>query len=161
MIDMARFLFGEFQELSAQLHTIIPERPDPTTGKMVKIKVDDFASFQARMTGDVMGVFQTSRNAIGSGNQHEVSIYGDNGTVHASTLEPDQLIWIREEESGQLAKTVLAVPKRCRVSQYADFLAMLDGSVPDGFPSFMDGYRNQEVLDAIVSASERKITVHL
>lgn len=161
MIDMARFLFGEFQELSAQLHTIVPERLDPTTGKMVKIEVDDFASFQARMTGDVMGVFQTTRNAIGSGNQNEVSIYGDNGTVHASTLEPDQLIWIREEESGQLAKTVLEVPKRCRVSQYADFLAMLEGSVPDGFPGIMDGYRNQEVLDAIVSASEKKITVHL
>ncbi|MDF2649256.1 MAG: gfo/Idh/MocA family oxidoreductase [Paenibacillus sp.] len=161
MIDMARFLFGEFQELSAQLHTVISERLDPLTGKMVKIEVDDFASFQARMTGDVMGVFQTTRNAIGSGNQHEVSIYGDNGTIHASTQEQDRLIWIREEESGQLAKISLEVPKQCKVAQYSDFLAMLEGSVSDGFPGFMDGYRNQEVLDAIVRASELKITIHL
>lgn len=159
MIDMARFLFGEFQEMSAQLHTIIPERRDPSTGKMVKIEVDDFASFQARMTGDVMGVFQTTRNAIGSGNQHEVSIYGDSGTIHASTLNPDQLIWIREEAPGQLVKAALDVPKHCKVTQYADFLALLEGAVPDGVPGFMDGYRNQEILDAIVRASETKTVI--
>jgi predicted dehydrogenase len=159
MIDMARFLFGEFQELSAQLHTIIPERRDPATGNMLKIEVDDFASFQARMTGDIMGVFQTTRNAVGSGNQHEVSIYADSGTIHASTLDPDHLIWIREEEPGQIAKTTLEVPKRCKVTEYADFLAMLEGSAPDGLPGLMDGYRNQEVLDAIVRASETKTVI--
>lgn len=159
MIDMARFLFGEFQEMSAQLHTFIPERRDPATGKMVKIEVDDFASFQARMTGDVMGVFQTTRNAIGSGNQHEVSIYGDSGTIHASTLNPDQLVWIREEAPGQLVKATLDAPKHCKVTQYADFLAMLEGAVPEGVPGFMDGYRNQEILDAIVKASETKAVI--
>jgi predicted dehydrogenase len=161
MIDLARFLFGEFKELSAQLHTIIPERRDPVTGNMVKVEVDDFASFQARMTGEAMGVFQTTRNAIGSGNQHEVSIYGDLGTIHASTLDPDHLIWIREEAQGQLARTTLDVPKKCKVTQYADFLAMLEGSSPDGMPGFMDGYRNQELLDAIVRASETKTVIRL
>jgi predicted dehydrogenase len=160
MIDMARFLFGEFEELSAQLHTIIPERPDPVTGNMVKIEVDDFASFQARMTGDVMGVFQTTRNAIGSGNQHEVSIFGDIGTLHASTLDPDQVVWIHEED-GLLAKKTLEVPKRCKTSQWSDFLAMLEGSEPDGLPGLIDGYRNQEVLDAIIKASETKTVVRL
>ncbi|WP_424769295.1 Gfo/Idh/MocA family protein [Paenibacillus sp. sgz302251] len=161
MIDMARFLFGEFQEISAQLHTIVPERMDPGTGTMAKIEVDDFASFQARMTGDVMGVFQTSRNAFGSGNQHEVSIYGDLGTIHASTLDPARLIWIREEESGQISRATIEVPKRSKVTQYSDFTALLQGSSPDGLPGFMDGFRNQEVLDAIVRASETRTVIHL
>lgn len=161
MIDMARFLFGEFEEITAQMHTIIPERRDPVTGAMAKIEVDDFASFQARMTGDIMGVFQTSRNAFGSGNQHEVSIYGDLGTVHASTLDPDRLIWIREEESGQLSKASMEVPEHCKVKQYADFAAVLRGAPADGVPGFLDGYRNQEVLDAVVRASETKAAVEL
>lgn len=156
MIDMARFLFGEFGELSAQMKTIIPERLDPKSGKMVKIEVDDFASFQARMSGDVMGVFHTSRNAVGSGNQHEVSIYGDNGTLHVSTLNPDQIIWIREEAPGQLAKVTLDVPNHCKVKQYEDFLALLDGKADESLPDFMDGYRNQQVLEAIVKSSENK-----
>jgi predicted dehydrogenase len=161
MIDMARFLFGEFEELSAQLHTIIPERIDPATGNMRKIEVDDFASFQGRLTGDVMGIFQTTRNAVGSGNQHEVSIYGDTGTIHASTLDPEQLIWIHEEESDQIARVTLDVPKRCKVTQYADFIAVLEGLSPDGAPVFMDAYRNQELLDAIIRASDTKTVVRL
>jgi len=161
MIDMARFLFGEFEELSAQLHTIIPKRQDPASGNMVTIEVDDFASFQARMKGDIMGVFQTTRNAIGSGNQHEVSIYGDSGTLHASTLNPNELIWIREEAPGQLARVTVEVPAHCKVTQYADFAALLEGTVPDGIAGFMDGYRNQEIVDAIIRASESKATVKL
>ncbi|MDQ8739062.1 Gfo/Idh/MocA family oxidoreductase [Paenibacillus sp. LHD-38] len=161
MIDMARFLFGEFEELTAQLHTIIAERQDSASGNRVKIEVDDFASFQARMSGDAMGIFQTTRNAIGSGNQHEVSIYGDFGTIHASTLRPDHLDWVREEAPGQLAKTVIEVPKHCKVTQYADFTALLEGNIPDGLPGFMDGYRNQQILDAIVRASESKTAIHL
>lgn len=162
MIDMARFLFGgEFEELSAQLHTIIPERKDPASGQMVPIEVDDFASFQARLTGNIRGVFQTTRNAIGAGNQHEVAIYGDSGTLHASTLQPNQLIWIREEASGQLASVTLDVPEACKVTQYADFAALLEGNVPDGIPGFMDGYQNQAVLDAVVRASDAKTTISL
>jgi len=161
MIDLARFLFGEFEELSAQMQTIIPERKDPATGAMKKVFVDDFASFQARLAGDVMGVFQTSRNAVGSGNQHEISIYGDIGTIHASTEDPDRLVWIREEESGRLARAVLDVPQRCKVTPYADFVGMLKGEARDGLPGFMDGYRNQEVLDAIVRACETKRAIAL
>ncbi|MHA6481003.1 Gfo/Idh/MocA family protein [Paenibacillus sp. strain BS8-2] len=161
MIDLARFLFGEFEELSAQMRTFVPERPDPVTGEMVKVEVDDFVSFLARMTGDAVGVFQSSRNAIGSGNQHEVSIYGDLGTLHASTLSPDHVVWIREEAPGQLAKSEIEVPARCKVSQYGDFLALLDGQAPDGLPDFMDGYRNQEVLDAVIRSSEEKRSVSL
>lgn len=161
MIDMARFLFGEFRELSSLMQTIVPERRDPATGNIVKIEVDDFASFQARMADDAVGVFQTTRNAVGSGNQHEVAIYGDTGTIQASTLDPDRVVWIREEEPDQLARTILEVPKRCRTTEYADFLRLLDGEAPDGLPGFMDGYRNQEVLDAVVRSNEAGAVVRL
>ncbi len=159
MIDMARFLFGEFEELSAQLKTIVPERLDPKTGRKVTVEVDDYASFQARMSGDVMGVFHTSRNAVGSDNQHEVSIYGDTGTLHASTLNPDQIVWIREEAPGQLAKVTLHVPNACKVKQYDDFLALLDGTAEASLPGFMDGYRNQLVLEAVAKSSENKSVI--
>ncbi|WP_309122760.1 Gfo/Idh/MocA family oxidoreductase [Paenibacillus sp.] len=161
MIDMARYLFGEFEELSALLHTIVAERRHPGSGEPVRIDVDDFASFQARLTNSIVGTFQTTRNAVGSGNEHEVSIYGDRGTIHASTLSPDQVIRIREESPGQLARTTLDVPSRCKRKQYEDFLALLEGEVPDGLPGFLDGYRNQQVLDAVVRAHETKRSVRL
>jgi predicted dehydrogenase len=163
MIDMARYLLSEeFDELSALLHTIIPERRAlDGSGQSVRVEVDDFASFQARMAGGSVGVFQTTRNAVGSGNQHEVSIYGDRGTIHASTLNPDTVIRIREEAPGQLSSATLEVPNRCKRKQYEDFLAVLEGEAPDGLPGFLDGYRNQEVLDAIVRSHETKRAVRL
>lgn len=161
MIDMARFLFGEFEELSAQMKTIIPERLNVATNQMVPIKVDDYASFQARMTGDVMGVFQTSRNAVGSGNQHEVSLYGDLGTLHASTVNPDQLIWIKEESSGQLVKQILDVPQQYKLKQYEHFLALLDDTADETLPTLIDGYRNQQVLEAIIKSSKEKLIIQL
>ncbi|QAY67936.1 Gfo/Idh/MocA family protein [Paenibacillus protaetiae] len=160
MIDMARYLFGEFEQLSAQLHTFIPERRHPSGG-MAQVDVDDFASFQAQLAGGVVGVFQTSRNAIGSGNQHEIAIYGDAGTLHASTVDPDHLVWIREESPGQLAKSVIDVPQRCKRTQYGDFASLLAGEQPEGLPGFMDGYRNQQVLDAIVRSSEGGTAIRL
>ncbi|THF80385.1 Gfo/Idh/MocA family protein [Cohnella fermenti] len=161
MIDLARFLFGEFKELSAQMRTLIPERRDPATGRMVPIEVDDFVSFQGVMSGDEAGVFQSSRNAVGSGNQHEVTIYGDAGTLHASTLDPERVVWTREEAPGRLARAVVEVPAYCKATQYGDFLSLLDGDAPDGLPGFMDGYRNQEVLDAVIRASGERRTVEL
>jgi predicted dehydrogenase len=162
MIDMARFLFGgEIEELSALLHTIVPERRHAGSGELARVEVDDFASFQARMSGGCVGVFQTTRNAVGSGNQHEVSIYGDRGTIHASTLSPDQVVRIREEEPGRLARATLDVPNRCKRKQYEDFLSLLEGETPDGLPGFLDGYRNQEALDAVVRSHETKRSVRL
>ncbi|MEK0317472.1 Gfo/Idh/MocA family protein [Cohnella sp. 56] len=161
MIDLARFLFGEFKELSSQLRTLVPERRDPATGRMVKIEVDDFVSFQGLMSGDEAGIFQSSRNAVGSGNQHEVTIYGDDGTLHASTLDPERVVWTREEAPGRLARAVVDVPAQCKVTQYGDFLSLLDGGTPDGLPDFMDGYRNQEVLDAVIRASRERRTIGL
>lgn len=161
MIDLARFLFGEFEELTAQMHTIIPERRDPATDRMVKVEVDDFASFLATMSSGARGVFQTTRNAIGSDNQHEVSIFGDSGTIHASTVHPDQLVWIHEEVPGQHTRSTLEVPSSCRVSQYSDFVALLDGSPRDGLPGFMDAYRNQEILEAIIQSSAAKHAVRV
>lgn len=161
MIDMARFLFGEFEEISAQMKTIIPERLNVATGQKVPIEVDDYASFQARMSGDVMGVFQTSRNAVGSGNQHEVSLYGDLGTLHASTVNPDQLIWIKEEAPGQIVKQIIDVPHQFKLKQYEHFVALLDGTADDTLPTVLDGYRNQQVLEAIVRSSNEKLVIQL
>jgi predicted dehydrogenase len=38
---------------------------------------------------------------------------------------------------------------------------MLEGTVSDELPGFMDGYRNQEVLDAIIRANETKTWIRL
>lgn len=163
MIDMARYLVGELDEVFGQLNTIVPTRNHPETGQPVQVEVDDFASFQARFANGVMGVFQTTRNAIGSDNQHEASIYGTYGTLHASTVTPDELIWIHEDaDTKQIVKKVMRVPDAYKVSQWSDFFAMLEGEDRPGLPGFVDGFINQVALEAVATSNQlkRSVTLH-
>src|SRR5690606_2125242 len=131
MIDLAHFLFGRFQELSSQMATLIPERQRAGTDERAKVEVDDFVSFQAFMQNGTAGIFQTTRNAIGSENQLEVFVYGDAGTLHASTVNPGQLIWMHvDEETGLTVEKKLTVPPGARLKQWEDFAGLLAG-VPD------------------------------
>lgn len=160
MIDLAHYLFGPFNELAAFMETLIPERKSVASEEFVKVEVDDFASFQARMENGALGIFQTTRNAIGSGNQLEISIYGDEGTLHASTLNQEQLIWIHvDQETGEVMEKKLTVPGRVKLSQWEDFAELLAGAPSDGLPDFAAGYENQRVLEAIVKSNAMKKTV--
>ncbi|MCM2979494.1 Gfo/Idh/MocA family oxidoreductase [Niallia circulans] len=154
MIDMAHYLFGPFQEVSAILESFITKRKLEHSNESKEFSIDDFASFQARMENGIIGTFQTTRNAIGSGNQHEIAIFGDKGTLHASTKEEDIVYLIQvNEETGELVEKKMHVPKSVYLTEWEDFSKMLNGEVRLGFPDFMTGVMNQQVLEAIRESS--------
>lgn len=160
MIDLAHYLIGSFEELSAHLQTIVAERRSLQSGESVPVEVDDLACFHAVMKNGAVGVFQTTRNAIGSGNQLDIAIYGDSGTLRASTEDPEHVVWIhRDAETGGRIEKRLDVPHAVKLSQWEDFARLLAGSPSDGLPGFMAGYESQQVLDAILRAHEEKRTV--
>jgi predicted dehydrogenase len=165
MVDTARFMIGEFQEVAAHLNTFITGRPDPASGEEGTVDVDDFAGFLAMLGGGVSGVFQTSRNAYGSGNQLEVTIYGDLGTLKVSCEKPDELTWIRQQAGTDNPWTSVTetrrVPSQYELGQMQDFIDMVRGHVREELSSLPDGYANQEVLEAIIRAARDRRTVSL
>ncbi|QMV43166.1 Gfo/Idh/MocA family protein [Cohnella cholangitidis] len=165
MVDAARFIIGEFREVAAHLNTFISRRPDPRSGGEGTVDVDDFAGFLALLDGGVSGVFQTSRNAYGSGNQLELTIHGDLGTIKVGCEKPEELVWIRRQtESDNPSSSVTEarrVPASYELSQMQDFVDMLRGRVREELPSLVDGYENQKVLEAIIRAAEERRTVSL
>lgn len=165
MIDAARFLVGEFVEVAAHLNTFVRRRPDPLTGGEGTVDVDDFAGFVGLLEGGVSGVFQTSRNAYGSGNQLEVAIYGDLGTVKVACEKPEELVLVRRQpgaESGWTSVTeTRRVPSACELGQIRDFVDLVRGTKREELPSLPDGYANQEVLEAVARAAKERRTVAL
>ncbi|HZG77693.1 MAG TPA: Gfo/Idh/MocA family oxidoreductase [Paenibacillus sp.] len=161
MIDMARFLVGEFHDVSGRLATFVRERRDPVTGGKVPVDVDDFASFQATVGQDVAAVFQTSRNAIGSENRHEVYLYGDEGTLFVTSNDRGRVFRSYFGEDRKRALEEMAVPQENGSDQWDDFLNGLRGRPTGSISTAIDGFVNQSVMEAIVRSHRERRTVEL
>ncbi|MCD9020891.1 Gfo/Idh/MocA family protein [Cohnella silvisoli] len=160
MIDAARFLVGEPAELSALMKTLISQREDPSTGQPVDVDIDDFAAFTAILEPGIPAVFQTSRNAYGSQNQFEISVYGDNGSLHMDWVHGDHLTWVHPNEERSEVREKIAVPQRYKLLQMQDFVDMVRGTTREETATLRDGYLNQRALEAVErSYAERKTIV--
>jgi predicted dehydrogenase len=156
MIDSARYFIGEFQSVSALLKTFIHERKDQMSGEMKKVDVDDYASFHAILEDNVIGHFVTTRNAVGSENQHEVTIYGDNGTIHVNCERPNEIdICVKVAANNKPAFRTYDVPENYKRQQLEDFVDVVTFNPKQGTPTFYDGYQNQKVIEKILQSAER------
>jgi predicted dehydrogenase len=138
----------------------VNERKDPNSGEMKTVDVDDYASFQAVLENDVIGNFVTTRNAVGSGNQHDVTIYGDYGTIHISCERPDEIdICLKDELGEKLVFKTEKVSEIYQKNQLQDFADLVKNNQQQGTPTFYDGYQNQKVLERIIQSAETGKTV--
>jgi predicted dehydrogenase len=92
IIDLGRYLVGEFKEVSGLTHTFIPERPivDSSKGhvlgtksprKMGKVTVPDAAMFFGRMENGTLANLEATRYAFGRKNHIEIEINGSKGSL--------------------------------------------------------------------------------
>ncbi len=169
LVDLCRFWIGEIASVSGHLRTFVEERPLPAGG-VGKVDVDDATSFVARFAGGAQGVFNATRCAIGRGNHQRAEIYGTRGAV---IYEIEK--WDRGGDQVQL----------CLGSSQARFGSFAPVAVPPAYlagtpnhpmiefveairadrepdPTFYDGMRCQEVLEAVeISSREGGVTVQL
>ena len=91
IVDLARHLVGEFEEVSGVAHTFVKERPLlAETGegltargrkKKGRVTVDDTVAFLARLEGDVVGTFEATRFAPGRKNYNRIEVNGSKGSL--------------------------------------------------------------------------------
>ena len=93
IIDLGRFLVGEFKEVSGLMHTFIHERPLPdesnkgqglgakATRKMGKVTVDDAALVLGRFENGALANLEATRFALGRKNHIEIEINGSKGSL--------------------------------------------------------------------------------
>ena len=100
IIDITRYLIGpdtcverggEFESIRADLQTLITERPDPVTGKMRKVDVDDIALMQCRLQGGATGTLEASRLATGVQDELRVELHGSAGSLRFNLMDPNWL----------------------------------------------------------------------
>jgi predicted dehydrogenase len=93
IIDLARYLVGEFTKVNAVMHTFIPERPMESTAKtpgilpkaqrkMGKVTGDDAAVFLGTFENGALANLEATRMALGRKNQIVIEINGSKGSLY-------------------------------------------------------------------------------
>jgi predicted dehydrogenase len=163
IIDLARFLVGEIDQVVGDMRTFVKERPlqdDPD--RSAEVDVDDAATFLARFKGGAMGTFEATRFARGRKNYNSFEISGSLGSVAFNLERMNELEYfdarLPERTQGfrtiQVTQTEWWPPghiigyEHTFTNLVADgFKRMSNGQNPS--PCFKDGVANQRVLDAV------------
>jgi len=184
IIDLGRYLVGEFKEVCGLLHTFVTERPladalAPQRGgarKMGRVTVDDAAVFIGRMENGVLANLEATRYASGRKNHIAIEINGSKGSLYFDFEDMNRLKFFNGDDprDRQGFRDIL-VTERGGVQPYvgnwwppghligyehtfvhtiADFVNACADGKPVA-PTFEDGLKNQRVLAAIEESNQK------
>jgi predicted dehydrogenase len=175
-IDYVHHLVGGFSRVVAGMKQLLPERRRPD-GTMQGADVDDWVAVIAELAGGTTAVLESTKLAIGRGSgptgEDHVEINGSGGTLIYQLARPHELLVShpgRTPEARPVPLELLKVPgsprdphagdplQGFRHDQGFEFVQAIAQGRPAS-PDFVDGWRVQEVMDAIVSSSERRAWV--
>jgi predicted dehydrogenase len=180
VLDLIRFLLGEYESVYAVTETFIKERPLPgKPGERMTVNVDDLALMIVRLANGAVGTFEASRLATGTNDELRLEIHGSEGALRFNLMEPNWLYVYDARQPGEPvggqrgfkaietvqrypAPAVLPGPKfsvgwmRFHIASQYDFIANLVEGRPAS-PDFVDGLKVQEVMEAgYISAREKR-----
>ncbi len=165
-VDLIRWWLGEVAAVSGQALTLVPERKDKTTGEAWTATADDTVHFMLEMEqGPLVSVFLSGVARHGLDNT--VEIFGSEGTIiienssesvkFARAGEPFEDIGVDDPNAALegVNKGIWNVSVVALMRELA--AAIAEGRPPAEGATFLDGWRNQMVLDAVKrSGRERR-----
>lgn len=159
LIDMTRFLIGDFESVYGMSNIIIKERRRLDSEALAPVGVDDLTGFMARLNGGVIANFLVTKCAIGESNTIKYEIYGTDGVIkfnlnHADTLT---VCFAGENRTDGKSETI-PVPEEFYLDQEFAFVQAASGQNTPYLPTVEDGAACQKVIDAVGrSAAENAV----
>ncbi|KKI90612.1 dehydrogenase [Bacillus sp. SA1-12] len=185
IIDLARFLVGEFKEVNGILETFIKQRPivEESSGlsgkasaeKMGAVDVDDASVFIARFENGAIGTFEATRFAAGNRNGNRFEINGEKGSIRWNVENLNNLdVYFHDDEPGlqgfrsincteEVHPYASAYWPSAHIIGYEhtfiNLIVELLNGIHNGYspsPNFEDGVKNQAILEAVERSSETR-----
>jgi predicted dehydrogenase len=181
IIDLGRYLVGEFKGVCGIVNTFIPERPLAESlakgqKKMGKVTAPDSAVFIGWMENGVMANLEATRYALGRRNKIEIEINGSKGSLYFDFEDMNKLKFYNgDDPKDRQGFREILVTQRDGIHPYvsnwwppghglgyehtfvhaiADFVnACAEGKSVQ--PTFEDGLKNQRVLTAVEESSQK------
>jgi predicted dehydrogenase len=191
LIDMARFLVGEFSEVIGMSETFIKERPiaSAMTGLSAKagkeaprgaVDVDDATVFLTRFTNGALGSFESTRFAAGHRCTNSFEINGSKGSVKFDfeRMNELQVYFTDDAEDVQGFRRVLATdPAHAYMDAWwppghtigfsqtftHEVVELMEALKTNRqpVPNFVDGVKCQEVLEAVERSIDERRWVQI
>ena len=174
VIDLVRYLLGDFDSVSARMETMIGDRPGPS-GRVL-VEVDDVLWMQARLQSGAMGTIEASRLSTGACDEIRFEAHGDKGAIRFNSMDPNWLdvydATLPEGDYGgdrgfKRVESVQRYPKPASfpgpknsigwIRYHIDSLYNFVHNVAVGrqsSPSIYDGLKVHEVLDAAMRSNK-------
>lgn len=184
IIDLARFLIGEPTRTTALAKTFIDERPLPGGTGRGKVDVDDAFMALLEFENGAIGSVEASRFCAGRKNFNTLEINCENGTIQFNMERLNELnvYWKDSEpkETRGFTNVLVTEPYHPYIKNWwpeghiigwehsfiHEFSHFFDAIVnkldvdPYG-ATFVDGYRNAVICDAILQSSESRRMVDI
>jgi len=174
IVDLARFLVGEFEAVCGVKEVFVKQRPLADGSGRGPVTADDAASFLARFQNGALGSFQCTRMATGRKNYMRLEIFGSQGSVNFNLERLNELEYfsLSDAPAEQGYRTILVTENQhpyiqawwppghiigwehTFIHEVKDLLEAIDQKKPV-HPDFYDGLRCQQVLDAAMASASQ------
>ncbi len=176
IIDLARYLVGELDEVCGHLETFIKERPIPgAKGRKGRVTVDDAVVTLGRFKNGALCNLEASRFALGRKNQLQIEINGSKGSLVFDLEDMNRLKYYDNADASDRRgyRDILVTEpihpyagawwppghilgyEHTFVHTVFDFLKAVAAGKPVA-PTFEDGLQNQKVLEAVEKSSRMR-----
>lgn len=167
LIDLMRWLGGEFGSVASTMKNFIPERIVRGEVGLQKIKVEDGAVALVEYANGVQGLLQTSYVAVGNYPGVEIRVYGSKGAAVArliSEFGTAETLKIAKAEAVEFIPYDVgpeALPPGTTLNTpwpelyYRNLVRHFVDEILEDRPqecTFFDGAKSQEIVDAIIKA---------
>jgi levoglucosan dehydrogenase len=167
VLDLIRFLLGEFESVNGKTQTFIGERPLPdNTGQTGKVTVDDAVWLTAQLQEGATGTIEISRFATGSLDDLKISAFGENGAFRFDLMDANYLYWYDKGQGWRRVETLqhyedtkFPSPRsiigwtRFHAENQYRFLESIILGRPFS-PDVSDGLAAQRIIDAVYRSAE-------
>lgn len=161
LIDMTRFLLGDFKSICAMSETVVDKRRRLDSEEYAPVEVDDLTGFIAKLENGVIANFLVTKCAIGESNTIVYEIFGTDGVIKFNLNVPNELTLSTAGENMAADTRVIQVPKAYYLEQEACFIDAVNGKMHPYFPSVEEGAKSQKVVDAALRSATEHIMVDL
>jgi predicted dehydrogenase len=161
-VDMLRWWMGEPSAVIGQAITMLPDRIDKATGEAWTATADDLTHLTLEFaSGALAQVFMSGVAATNMGN--ETQVFGSKGTITLSNSD-EKLYFAKagqgfedisvEDPNASLERLNKGIWNVSVLAALTEFCAAIaeDRALKHG-ATFVDGLRNQTVLDAVVRST--------